>query len=360
MPVASIALLSSVLAMTYALSQPIIGPLGDSLGKSKVLTTALWITFAAVLASAFAPDYKTLMALRALTGFAAGGLVPIGMAMIGDLFEARFRQVAIARFVMSAIIGQIAGALLAGSLEMLVGWRGVLLVCAAIVFIAAVTATFLLRDAPAPVKTKFTFGIARDKYKVIFSTPRAWVCFASSFIAGCFGFGFLPFIAPILEAQNNGGAREAGFIIGAFGAGALVFGFMLPWLIRLIARPVMMITGSVILCLTLATYAIGLHWSYQIILFGLFGFGFIMQHNPVQVEVSELDPSARTTAYAMHSLSFFSGHAIGPAVYGAEFALLGTQTTLTVNAILLLCAGSLIAGYFLRHHRLSRTRSGTL
>ena len=350
-PIASVALLSSALAFMYAAGQPVIGPLGDHFGKSRVLKLAMWICAASVLASAFAPNFHVLLAIRPITGFAAGGIVPVGMALLGDLYGPANRQIVLARFIMAAIIGQIAGAMLAGTLEAWVGWRGVLLICAAIVFFAAAIATWLLPASPTNNGQPFSFAVARRNYARIFALPRAWVCFSSSFFIGGLTFGLLPYIAPLLEAGNNGGAREAGFIIAGFGAGAFLLALLLPVVLKFMRRPYVMLTGSATAGLCLAAYALGSHWSVQIVLLTIFGFGFFMQHNSIQTEVSELIPEARTTAFAMHSSALFIGHTIGPAVYGLQIATIGSVATLTMNGLIIGMIGCSIGFFFLLYHR---------
>ncbi|MGE3246453.1 MAG: MFS transporter, partial [Beijerinckiaceae bacterium] len=75
-PVSSVALLASVLAFMYAAGQPVIGPAGDHFGKARILKIAMWVAGLSVLASAFAPNFQVLMALRPITGLASGGIVP--------------------------------------------------------------------------------------------------------------------------------------------------------------------------------------------------------------------------------------------------------------------------------------------
>lgn len=355
-PASQVALLASALAFMYAAGQPFIGPLGDQYGKGRVLKIAMWVTGASVLASALAPNFATLMVLRPVTGLAAGGIIPVGMAIIGDLYGPQDRQVALARFIMSAIIGQMGGALLAGVLADLAGWRGVLFVCAGIIFAASIVASWSLPSISRHGASGFSFAAARANYARIFSMPRAWVCFSSPFLIGGLTFGLLPFISPILVSQDNGGAREAGFIIAGFGAGAFLLAFVLPVLLRLVRRPSLMISGALTAGASLAVYALGMHWSVQIIILTIFGFGFFMQHNSIQAEVSELIPEARATAYAMHSSALFIGHAIGPAIYGIEIARLGAHGALTMNGVLIGIAGCLIGLYFTSYHRSRNTR----
>lgn len=351
-PVSSVAMLASVLSFMYAAGQPVIGPAGDHFGKARILKIAMWICGLSVLASAFAPNFATLLAIRPVTGLASGGIVPIGMAMIGDLYPPQGRQIALARFIMAAIVGQMAGALLAGSLEAWIGWRGVLFVCAGIVLAAATITSLILPASPGREGARFDIAATRANYARIFAMPRARMCFSSPFFIGGLTFGLLPFIAPILESQNNGGAREAGFIIAGFGGGAFLLALALPLILRRIKRPVMMMIGSITAAASLLAYALGMHWSVQVVLLTIFGFGFFMQHNSIQTEVAELAPDTRATAFALHSSALFLGQAIGPAIYGLQIAAFGAPASLTLNAVIIAFAGCLIGLYFYRYRRL--------
>jgi hypothetical protein len=71
---AAIALLGTAYALPYALVQPVLGPVGDAIGKRLVIRAGLLLLAAALLASAFAPDLLSLAALRVLAGAASGGI----------------------------------------------------------------------------------------------------------------------------------------------------------------------------------------------------------------------------------------------------------------------------------------------
>jgi len=86
-----VALLGTALSITYALTNPLLGPVGDHFGKGRLITICLWLITISVFASALAPTFAILVVMRAVTGIAAGGIVPMGQAMIGDMFRASER-----------------------------------------------------------------------------------------------------------------------------------------------------------------------------------------------------------------------------------------------------------------------------
>jgi MFS family permease len=81
-----VALLSSALALLFGLSQPFLGPAGDAFGKAVVIKVAVAVLALCLLASALAPDLTVLFISRVLGSVAAGGIMPVCMALIGDSF----------------------------------------------------------------------------------------------------------------------------------------------------------------------------------------------------------------------------------------------------------------------------------
>ena len=78
------------------------------------------------------------MVLRVLTGAAGGGIFPTTLALFGDRVPLAERQVAISRFLACAIVGQMVGGAMAGLLEPLMGWRGLMLLCGGLTALAMI------------------------------------------------------------------------------------------------------------------------------------------------------------------------------------------------------------------------------
>lgn len=356
-PVSSVALLASVLALPYALAQPILGPIGDHFGKARMLKISLWALAASLAAGAMAHDYAMLALSRALTGIAGAGVMPVAMAMIGDRYR-RGRQVAIARFIAAAIVGQILGAVFAGIVEAQIGWRGVIWVCFGFVALAAAAASALLPgDARSEPLGRFSLRVALQTYGRIFRNRRAWPCYITAFVTGGLTFGFLPYVAPVLQAQGNGGAREAGFVIAGMAAGSLLFSLFIPLMLRIASRPTLIAFGGLVCGGAFAAYAIGLPWPVQAVIFAFVGFGFFMMHNSVQTEVAEIAPEARSSAYALHAGAFFLGQAAGPMVWSLAIAQAGPSAAMMWIGAALTLMG--LAASFM-FSRLPRIMSGAL
>jgi predicted MFS family arabinose efflux permease len=89
----------------------------------------------------------------------------------------------------------------------------------------------------------------------------------------------------------------------------------------------------------LLVIAATLPWPVEFFNFALLGFGFYSLHAVIQIYASELAPSARGSAMALHSFFFFMGQAIGPIVYGLSLATIGIRPMLVFGAAVLVGVG---------------------
>src|SRR3954451_3164264 len=78
-----------VLASTVA--TPLWGKLGDRHGRRTLLATALSLFLAASAVCGLAQTFGQLIVARAVQGVAAGGLMALAMACVGDLVDPRER-----------------------------------------------------------------------------------------------------------------------------------------------------------------------------------------------------------------------------------------------------------------------------
>jgi predicted MFS family arabinose efflux permease len=338
-----VALLSSAFALPFGLSQPFLGPAGDAFGKVVVIKAATAVLALCLLASALAPDLTVLFISRVLGGVAAGGIMPVCMALIGDSFPLAVRQIALSRYIGATLVGQLVGASVGGILAEWIGWRGVLGCAALLAVIAAGTAIWMLPSS-SQGSAKFSLKDALSRYRLVLSNPRSFVCFGVVFLEGLAIYGIMPFIGELLRSRNAGGLREAGFVIGGLGIGGLLYAFVLPVILRFASRPAMMAVGGFVAATGLGGVGLEVPWATQMAFMMVLGFGFFLLHNSVQTEVTELAPSARASSFSLHSFSFFLGQALGPMVYGVALPLAGATISLSGGAAVLAATGFLASG----------------
>ncbi len=341
--VSTAALLASAYTLPYALGQPVLGPLGDSKGKVRVMFVCLLVLAAALAASMFAWSVGSLAAARAVSGLAGGACIPLALALIGDRFALEDRQKAISRYLLFVIIGQMSGPPMAGLLAESIGWRPVFGISAVIALAAGVAVKLGIRPKPGIVRPPFSLAQMNANYRLILRNPMAVYCYGAVAAEGCFIFGFLPYVAALLESRGAGGVREAGFVVAGIGFGGLAFNLVLGALQKRMTRAKIMQCGGGVIMLGMAGVGFAPDWPLQMLAFAMVGLGFYMLHTGIQTEATELAPSARGSAVALHAFSLFLGMAFGPVVYGVAIPLLGASWSAVLGGVVVLAAGALVS-----------------
>lgn len=337
--IAAAALLVTAFTFTYAASQPVLGPLGDALGKARVMKVSIACLIVTLLACAFAPDYPTLFAARMIAGLAAGGIIPLAIAMLGDRFAIAERPIALSRFVTIVLMGQMSGAMLSGIVAEQIGWRGVFLVAAGISALALAGTLMLLKPRADAERQPFGFASSLVRYRSVFSNPNAVVCFGAVFGEGVAIYGLFPHIAAILEMQGAGGATEAGLVIAASGLGGVLYAIMVTVLLRRLGISGLMRAGGMLAGSGLLVAGLHLGLPVGAAAFFVLGLGFFMLHNALQTTATELAPEARGSAVSVHAFAFFLGQAVGPALMAVVLPLIGVKATFAASAIAMVLIG---------------------
>lgn len=352
-PVTTAAMAISFYALPYALSQPILGPVGDHYGKAPVLRVCMWMQAICLVAVVVSPSIWVLFVARFFGGFAGAGLMPVTMAIIGDRFPVATRQLAMGRFLSASLLGMVFAACVAGLLADLVSWRAVFLIAFLIGLAAAVAVTFFLDVAdPPPPRQPISVASAVAGYRRVFASRRAALCFATVFIEGVALFGVMPYVAPLLEARGAGGATEAGLILAGVGLGGIAYSLSLRFLLAWLTPGQMMFLGGLLCSAGIFALAFDAGWMLCALVFFVTGVGYLMLHNSVQTEVASLTAENRGSAFSMHSFSFFCGQGLGPICVGVGLETVGARPSLIVCGVILATLGPAMAYLFARLNRL--------
>ncbi len=342
------ALLSTAYTLPYALTQPALGTIADFFGKTRLMNASLLIVSLAVLASALVSSFPLLVGMRVFAGALAGGIFPIGMALVGDLVPVEKRQVAIGRLLAVGLTGNVLGASLAGIIGDIAGWRGVFGTVGTFSVLVAIVAFFAFRGFVRPKPKPIVPAVVAANFRGIFADPRAKVCFTSVFFEAIFVHGLFPFVALLLIGIGHSSATAAGLLIGCFALGGVVYSLSVSTLVARITEPRLMIIGGAFGATGLVLIALQPSFSAQIGVFAVFGFGFYLLHSCIQVHVTDLSQTARGAATSLHSTFFYTGQAVGPIVYGYGFSHGQMGLTMFIGATVLLAVG-IVCSRLLRH-----------
>ncbi len=344
------ALLSTAFTFPYALTQPVLGTIADFFGKTRLMNISLVIVVTTTLICAFADSFSLLVAMRVIAGMLAGGIYPVGVAMVGDLVPVHERQVAIGRLLAVALTGNLIGATASGVIGDLLGWRGVFFSIGAFGLVVAGIAVFAFRGLRPAEPKPFNRAAAAAGFRSVFADPRAKICFGAVFFEGIVIHGLFPYVALLLLAAGLTQSSYAGLVIGGFGLGGILYSLAVPLLILHISERQLILSGSSCAAVAFLLIALNPIWYAQAAIFVAFGIGFYMLHTCIQLHATDLTQTARGTALSMHSCAFFFGQALGPIYYGFAFGHAGLHKPLLIGAAVILIVG-LVCAKFLRHRR---------
>lgn len=317
---------ASIVVAAYAVShgsiQLVIGPVGDRFGKYR--TVAVMCALAAVLV-ALCGTVQSLSALavaRFASGAAAGWIIPLSMAYVGDVTPYERRQPILARYLSGQIFGQLFGQAAGGVLGDLFGWRNVFFLLAAMFALATAGLVFELLTNPrtrtAGGPNESSRGFVAD-YVAVLSNPWARLVIFAVFIEASTAWGAFAYVGADLHLRFGLSFTAIGLIVGTFGIGGLIYAASVQQLVNLLGQAGLAVFGGVLLSIAYLALAIGLTWWVAPLAVTAIGLGFYALHNTLQTNATQMTPEARGTAVAIFSSAIYLGQTIGVAAGALVF-----------------------------------------
>lgn len=338
------AVVVTMFTLAYGLFQIVHGPLGDRVGKLRVIGVATLIAAAASLGCAYAPTLEALAWLRFATGIGAAAIVPLSLAWIGDNTPYEKRQATLGRFLGFVLMGQICGPALGGALAEFVSWRQVFDVMAAVFLI--VSAVLLVTDRKS--RSRATPATAHagvlHAYAGVLRDPWVRTVMLTVFLEGALFYGAFAFTGAFLQSRFDLSYLLIGTLLAGFGLGGVIYSQMVRRLLVALGETGFVKTGGVLLLACFLALPLLPWWQATIPVFIVAGFAFYMFHNTLQTRATEMAPQARGTAIAVFAFSLFMGQAGGVAFCGLIIRWLGYGWAFVITGTGLLALGLWFAG----------------
>jgi EmrB/QacA subfamily drug resistance transporter len=137
--------------ITSTIAAPLFGKLSDIFGRKRLFMLAIVIFVAGSALCGLAQSMYELAAFRAFQGIGAGGIMPLALAIMGDIIpprqRARYQGYMMAVFASSSVLGPVLGGLLSGAPSVLgiSGWRWIFYINVPVAAVALVVVARVLR-----------------------------------------------------------------------------------------------------------------------------------------------------------------------------------------------------------------------
>ena len=333
-------LLANVFLVTYFVTSPLFGALGDRLSRPRLMSAGVTAWSIATAAAGFTADFVQLLIARAWVGIGEAAYATISPALLSDYFPRSQRGRAFAVFYVAIPVGSAAGFLLGGTLERAFGWRAAFYA----VGLPGIVLALLALRVPDPVRgaTEEPSSLGRgrrdsqraDAPGEGFSTRtlsdlfrnKAYVGTVLGYAAYTFALGGLAFFMPTYFERVRGlELARADFIVGGVTvlaglSGTFLGGYLGDWMAARVQSGQLWLSGlssiaAVIpawLALTVASSPTYIVWFF------LAEFLLFLSTGPINVMIVSVVPAdarARAMAVSIFTIHLF-GDAISPPIIG--------------------------------------------
>jgi predicted MFS family arabinose efflux permease len=335
----------SAFAVAYGVSQFFYGPMGDRIGKLRVVVGATFACALFSLLTAFAGSLQGLILCRALMGASAAGIVPLAIAWIGDQVAYERRQETLARFSGATLTGMMAGQLFGGYAVDHFGWRPAFLVLAGIFLIAATVLLRHVRRSAAPPPPEGSLADYLRNSRRLLRLPRVrWVLTVTA-LEGALAYGAMAFMPSRLVDAFGYTPSGAGLAMVLWGLGGLLYGQLARRWLALLGERGLALAGAGTLAVAFWILAWGSGTVAGALACFLAGVGLYMFHNTLQTQATQMAPQARGAAVTLFACVLFLTQSVGVWVIGLTLDLGALATSFTLCA-----AGLVMLGVWVSRH----------
>lgn len=284
--------------------------LSEALGRTRVMTMALFATALIGLAEAASPSFAVLLVLRALQGVALAGLVAVAMSYLAEELHRDSLGSGMGLYIAGNSIGGMAGRLVAGLVDDVANWRwalaviGLMALACAVVFRVAILPSRRFRPRPLRVG-----ALAESVGRALTDVGLLALYLVGFLFMGCFVtvYNYLDFrlLEPRFHlSQAVVGLIFMGYLAGSFSstaAGRMVDRF---------GRRRMMWPAGV---LTLAGIALMVPAHLAVVVLGLVitTAGFFAGHSVASGWVSARSAALGVQGPAVYLFSYYAGSSVG-------------------------------------------------
>ncbi|WP_254306674.1 MFS transporter [Clostridium sp. 001] len=342
--VTSAGILISAYMIPFGLFQLIFGPLSDRFGKRQILNFTMFFSIFGVALTAFGKSLGQLTIYRAITGIFAASVMPVSMALIGDLVPMEKRQSAIATFMGAAFLGQSLSMFIGGSIAYFLNWRSTFIVYAVLAAFVTIIYSTVGHRIPSQKNPKSEFLVP---YGRLLKNTSSLIVYILILLEGMFILGSFSYLGAFIDKIYRFNYLTIGFIMTAFGFTALIGGRVSIKLSSKLGKRNVIILGLVLAAFADMVFFIAGNVLWSLVIgIALLGLGLTLEHSTLITIATGFAVKARGCAMSLVAFCFMGGGGIGTAVGGKLIKISGFKNYYMYYGILLIIlaflAGSLL------------------
>jgi predicted MFS family arabinose efflux permease len=337
---------ASIAVTAYALAhgsvQFVMGPIGDRFGKYLCIACATAVATLLTFLCGLAQSLSQLVVARLACGLAAGWVVPLALAYVGDVIPYVRRQPVLGRFLSGQILGQLFGQAAGGVLGDLFGWRRVFFLLAGMFAVTSIALFMELLRNPT-TRVSRAAGEPRQRfiegYATLLKSRFARLIILFAFCEAALLFGAFAYVGADLHLRFGLGFSLVGLFVGCFALGGLIYSFSVVILVNRLGQLGLATLGGVVIASAFTLLALEPFWWLTPIATTGIGLGYYMLHNTLQTHATQMAPQARGTAVSVFSALLYLGQTLGVATAALVFDRYGgVPVFLAAGALMLVFA----------------------
>ena len=237
----------SCVLVGIAIGQVVIGPLSDAIGRRTPLLVGAAAYAVMHVLSALAPSITVLLAVRVLAGFATAACIVVGRAIVVDLFPGAAMTRAFATLGAVTAIVPVAAPVAGGVLALVMGWRGMFLVLAALALVITVVGWRALPESlPPERRTPPHLGsVLRGLWALLCMRTFLAYAAATGAVAGIL-FGYIGASSFVLQRGFGLSPQQFGLVFAINSVGIFVASNLTRRLASHVAPRRLLATGQVL------------------------------------------------------------------------------------------------------------------
>ena len=302
--------LISAYALGVVAGAPLIAVLGARFSRRTLLLGLMLFFALAHIGTVMAPDYRTMLLFRFLSGLPHGAYFGVGALVAAAMVPDSKRAQAVGLMMTGLTVATTVGVPFTSWLAQAVGWR---VVFAVVAVLAVLTVVLVARFLP---KTRMQGGGGSPLKELSALTNRQiWLTLS----IGAIGFGGMfaiyTYMASTLTEVTGVSAKAVPLVLGLFGVGMTLGNLIVPRLTG--KQPMLGVAGLLVWsAVMLALYPFAVHNIYYLcVLVVLIGMGGAIG-TILQIRLMDVAKDAQTLAAALNHSAFNAANALGPFLGG--------------------------------------------